>query len=160
MGPQLSTEAELAPYPPDIQQLIHTIEQEQVDRFNHYTEDYSHSVRGPEGYVTHYTKSGRIMDRGPIHAFFELTYASWLVLPRVSLQEMPTDWQARFVALLEEGYARGLTGPEDIFVTRRGRNGLFASNGGWDNYRHGNVQQAQAEDLARGIVEPEEAHAA
>lgn len=39
---------------------------------------------------------------GPIHQFFELSYASYLVLPRSILQSMPKDWQARFVMALAE----------------------------------------------------------
>lgn len=37
-----------------------------------------------------------------IHGYFDLTYASWLVLPRTLLQSMPDEWQAAFVALLRE----------------------------------------------------------
>ena len=39
---------------------------------------------------------------GPIHLWFNLTYASYLVISRVLLQSMPVEWQARFVACLEE----------------------------------------------------------
>lgn len=38
----------------------------------------------------------------PIHNFFSLSYASYLVLRRSILQSMPVDWQARLVALLNE----------------------------------------------------------
>jgi hypothetical protein len=38
----------------------------------------------------------------PIHSWFGLTYANYLVLPRALLQSMPKEWQAKFVALLEE----------------------------------------------------------
>lgn len=41
-------------------------------------------------------------NEGEIHCWFGLTYASYLVLPRSLLQEMPTDWQAKFVGLLHE----------------------------------------------------------
>lgn len=44
----------------------------------------------------HYT------DSEPIHAWFELTYASYLVLPRSVLQSAPVEWQQRFVKCLEE----------------------------------------------------------
>jgi hypothetical protein len=37
-----------------------------------------------------------------IHAWFGLTYSNYLVLPRTLLQSMPDQWQAKFVALLEE----------------------------------------------------------
>lgn len=38
---------------------------------------------------------------GPIHLFFGLSYASYLVLPRTLLQSMPIVWQEQFTALLE-----------------------------------------------------------
>lgn len=47
---------------------------------------------------------------GPIHDWFGLTYASYLVLPRSVLQEMPLGWQKKFVALLEE--VQGAVDPE------------------------------------------------
>jgi hypothetical protein len=37
-----------------------------------------------------------------IHAFFGLTYSSYLVLPRTMLQSMPDKWQEQFVKLIEE----------------------------------------------------------
>lgn len=37
-----------------------------------------------------------------LHTWWGLSYASWLALPRVLLQEMPDDWQRRLVDLLEE----------------------------------------------------------
>lgn len=38
----------------------------------------------------------------PVHEFFGLTYSSYQVVPRVLAQSMPHDWQARFVACMEE----------------------------------------------------------
>lgn len=43
---------------------------------------------------------------GPIHDAFGLSYASYLVIPRTVLQSMPLDWQARFVALVNETHER------------------------------------------------------
>ena len=34
--------------------------------------------------------------------YFELSYASWLVMPRVLMEAMPDEWQERFVAILQE----------------------------------------------------------
>lgn len=39
---------------------------------------------------------------GPIHGWFELSYANYLVVPRARLQSMPVEWQERMVACLEE----------------------------------------------------------
>jgi hypothetical protein len=37
-----------------------------------------------------------------VHDWFELTYASYLIVNRALLQEMPAEWQHRFVRCLEE----------------------------------------------------------
>jgi len=39
---------------------------------------------------------------GPIHEWFSLSYCNYLVLPRTLLQSMPTEWQERMVACLNE----------------------------------------------------------
>lgn len=39
---------------------------------------------------------------GPVHLMFGLSYASWLCWPRVLMQEMPLEWQIRFVDLATE----------------------------------------------------------
>jgi hypothetical protein len=39
---------------------------------------------------------------GPVHTYFELTYANYLVKARALLQSMPVVWQDRFVACLQE----------------------------------------------------------
>jgi hypothetical protein len=38
----------------------------------------------------------------PVHDFFELSYASYLVLPRSVLQSMPIPWQKKFVKLMNQ----------------------------------------------------------
>jgi len=45
---------------------------------------------------------GRVVGDEPIHAWFELTYAQYLTIPRSILEAMPQEWQARFVRCLEE----------------------------------------------------------
>lgn len=37
-----------------------------------------------------------------IHTYFGLSYANYLTVPRVALDAMPSEWQAKFTALLEE----------------------------------------------------------
>ena len=39
---------------------------------------------------------------GPIHTYFGLSYANFLVVHRAQLQSMPTEWQAKLVELLED----------------------------------------------------------
>ena len=41
------------------------------------------------------------VDTEPIHSYFGLSYANYLVLPRSVLQSMPIDWQDKFVTLLD-----------------------------------------------------------
>ena len=43
-----------------------------------------------------------IDENAPIHAWFGLSYAKYLVLPRSILQSMPVEWQRNFVKLLEQ----------------------------------------------------------
>lgn len=37
-----------------------------------------------------------------LSCWFNLSYASWLTLPRVMMEAMPVEWQDRMAALLEE----------------------------------------------------------
>ncbi len=39
---------------------------------------------------------------GDAWSFFGLSYASWLVLPRIALQSMPLKWQVRFFKMVNE----------------------------------------------------------
>lgn len=39
---------------------------------------------------------------GPMHEWFELSYASYLTVPRSLIQEMPVEWQERLRRCLEE----------------------------------------------------------
>lgn len=43
-----------------------------------------------------------IIDEDPIHLWFGLSYASYLVIPRAVLQSMPHDWQSRLISLMDE----------------------------------------------------------
>ncbi|HWG00475.1 MAG TPA: hypothetical protein VG164_01335 [Trebonia sp.] len=42
---------------------------------------------------------------GPVHTWFGLTYANFLVIHRARLQSMPLDWQGRFTGLLDDLHA-------------------------------------------------------
>ena len=82
-----------------------------------------------------------IRREGAVHQYFELTYANFLVLPRTVMMDMPTDWQNKFVSLLEEldeetswrdaldGYSVGVD-----FYTVNGRKCSIPESIG--NYRH------------------------
>ncbi len=41
-------------------------------------------------------------EQEPVHGWFGLSYNHYLTVPRSLLQNMPRDWQAKFVALLNE----------------------------------------------------------
>lgn len=41
-------------------------------------------------------------NRKDLHLWFGLSYASFLVLPRVGMQAMPTEWQEKMAELLNE----------------------------------------------------------
>lgn len=42
------------------------------------------------------------MSDGLVHAWFELTYAQYLTVPRSILEAMPPEWQERLVRCMEE----------------------------------------------------------
>jgi hypothetical protein len=71
-----------------------------------------------------------------VHNWFELTYASYLVLPRVLLCDMPRSWQERFVSCLRELDETWKPVPEEgtYTVNVRGDNGKFVSDP-LSNYR-------------------------
>jgi len=48
------------------------------------------------------SKEAPLIPDGPVHTWFELSYANYLTLPRSVLQSMPIGWQERFVACLDE----------------------------------------------------------
>jgi len=51
---------------------------------------------------------------GPIHQYFGLTYANFLVIHRARLQSMPLEWQQRCTVLLEELQAANAAQPETV----------------------------------------------
>lgn len=61
-----------------------------------------------------------------VHGMFELSYASYLVLPRSVLQSMPADWQHDFVALVEKLQEQYGGYNLDYTVHPRKTNGQFA----------------------------------
>lgn len=45
---------------------------------------------------------GIVLEDEPVHTWFSLSYANYLVVPRTLLQSMPASWQQRLVACLRE----------------------------------------------------------
>jgi len=58
--------------------------------FKHWFDKKTYKIRGIQ------------MELDFIHQLFGLTYASWIVMPRVLMENMPPDWQKRFVDIWEE----------------------------------------------------------
>lgn len=69
----------------------------------------------------------------PVHDWFGLTYAAYLVVPRLALQHMPVEWQQRFVALLNE-LNETVPTPNSYTVARDD-----ADPDPWADYRHGDA---------------------
>jgi hypothetical protein len=78
----------------------------------------------------------------PVHAWFELSRASYAVLPRVILQSMPLEWQEKFVALMDEvDEIPEMSCPKDgnYIVLVRGKDGRFCRDG-LPSYRHNYIE--------------------
>jgi hypothetical protein len=77
--------------------------------------------------------------RKDLWAWFGLTYASWLTLPRVLMHEMPDDWQQLMAVLLHEwdehwDFSAMETDGSRVQLTKNGR---IAKTPEWlKNYRH------------------------
>ena len=82
---------------------------------------------------------------GPMHTWFSLSYASYLVLPRSWIQEMPIEWQSRMVAFLNElNDTLDVHDPEGGYrITPLTRGGKFARHE-WGDYRHGPIPPRHA----------------
>lgn len=68
------------------------------------------------------------MRSGPMHTWFGLSYASYLVLPRSVIQEMPEKWQMAMVRLLNKVNATYDIGDPKYLVHIRGEGGKFTSD--------------------------------
>lgn len=79
----------------------------------------------------------------PIHHWFGLSYSSYFTIPRLALQNMPLDWQRRFVALMDEAEATGLETPT-YTVQMRDARGRFVADP-WRDYRCGDFEALKKE---------------
>ena len=72
----------------------------------------------------------------PIHIWFGLTYASYLVLPRVVMESMSLEWQEKMVNLLNEiGEKREKFVGGNYAVNLRDEDGKYIRDP-LRNYRH------------------------
>lgn len=74
---------------------------------------------------------------GPVHLWFELSYAQYLTVPRLALQSMPEEWQERFAKCLNELDDRLDWRPKSgrYWVKLKGGNGKYVRDPLAD-YRH------------------------
>lgn len=137
---------DMSTWPDDLRELVLKRIAEDDEMTRHYLEDYEFEVI--DGIVHERPKEGRPTSGGqcPIHSYFGLSYASWLALPRLTLQEMPKNWQARFVALLEEAEAMGVLHRPETKITVVGPDGKYQNGEHWHSYRRGTVADALATD--------------
>jgi len=78
-----------------------------------------------------------------VHAWFELSYSSYLVLPRVLMQAMPAEWQHRFVELLDELRETYQQENDNYNVSLRTQEGTFIDDP-FRSYRYPNQQAIEA----------------
>lgn len=90
----------------------------------------------------YYAQSGRERLSG----WFGLSYASWLTMPRVLMQQMPDDWQKRMAVLMEEfgdTFPGDWTEGHDLYVAAK-KDGKYVTIPGWlNNYRHPNKEKIE-----------------
>jgi hypothetical protein len=88
----------------------------------------------------------------PIDRWFGDSPNPYLVLSRLGLQEMPIDWQERFIALLNEAHEHHelRVHARRYEVKRRNEKGKIISDP-WANWRHGTSREAKATERALGL---------
>ena len=79
-----------------------------------------------------------IIESEKLQCWFELSYASFLTLPRVLMQSMPIEWQNKMADLLNEYEEAFPNMPEGMGSTVRiTHNGRIVPTPEWlTNYRH------------------------
>ncbi len=76
----------------------------------------------------------------PIHESFGLTYASFLVVPRLLMEAMPWGWQKDMVHLMDEFTEKYEWDDEGIEISKRGDDGLFVKiDENLCNYKRGDA---------------------
>lgn len=66
--------------------------------------------------------------RKDLHGWFGLSYAAFVVMPRVAMTQMPKEWQEKMAELLheyDETINTGAFGVHSCFVTVKDKNNKF-----------------------------------
>ena len=86
----------------------------------------------------------------PLHAWFELSYAQFLTVPRLVLESMPFRWQEKMVALLTEMDDAFDWRPKSgrYWVRLKDEHGRFA-DAPLNDYRHGNIEHLRFKRKAK-----------
>ena len=74
--------------------------------------------------------------RDALWQMFGLSYASWLVMPRALMHEMPDEWQAKMAALMQEYSDQYPNVPDLSYTVTIKQDGKFAPMPDWVAYRH------------------------
>ncbi len=72
----------------------------------------------------------------PVWDWFELSYASYVAIPRIVLQAMPIKWQKDFVKLMDELDNTIDWRRNHCYIQYRDSKGRFLKKDPFSNYRH------------------------
>lgn len=75
---------------------------------------------------------------------FGLSRASWAVLPRSLMHEMPDEWQAKMAVLLDEFHDTYRNAPDLDYSVSLSQRGKFVRLPDWLNYRHPDVNEIES----------------
>ena len=86
-------------------------------------------------------RSDGVYVESPINAWFELSYARFLTVPRLVLESMPAEWQDKMAALLREMDETFDWRPHEgrYWVRLKDREGRF-TDAPLGDYRRGSVE--------------------
>ncbi len=89
-------------------------------------------------------EEGRFTQSDDLQCWFNLSYASFLTLPRVFMEAMPVEWQDRIAALLKEYEAAFPNQPDIGTRIQITQNGKLIKTPEWlINYRHPDREMIQ-----------------
>lgn len=81
-----------------------------------------------------------------LSSFFGLSYARWLTIPRVLMQQMPDEWQYRAAILFEEfsdEFSGDWSDGKDLYVNAK-ENGKYTPLPEWlGNYRYPDLEKIE-----------------